>query len=57
VTDHQDTKAPSNVEGAAEPRHLDGYGRLIVDSAYRVDSTLGPGQRPKRRWPFTTLSF
>jgi GxxExxY protein len=43
VTDHQDTKAPSNIEGAAEPRHLDGYGRLIVDSAFRVHTTLGPG--------------
>jgi GxxExxY protein len=43
VTDHQDTKAPSSIEGAAEPRHLDDLGRTIVDSAFRVHTTLGPG--------------
>ncbi|HEY7611032.1 MAG TPA: GxxExxY protein [Alphaproteobacteria bacterium] len=43
MKDHQDTKAPSNPEGAAMPRHLDEFGRAIVDSAFRVHSTLGPG--------------
>ena len=43
VKDHQDTKAPSSNKSAAEPRHLDEFGRAIVDSAFRVHSTLGPG--------------
>jgi GxxExxY protein len=30
-------------EGAAEPRRLDDLGRTIVDAAFRVHTTLGPG--------------
>lgn len=31
------------MRSAAEPRHLDDFSRAIVDSAFRVHSTLGPG--------------
>lgn len=43
VKDHQDTKAPSEIFRAPVPPHLDDVGRAIVDSAFRIHTTLGPG--------------